>query len=274
MKGYIHSIESFGSSDGPGIRFIVFMRGCAMRCRYCHNADTWVMRASDYPAGITLAGGERITVPNPDCSFPENLLHDDIRESDDILDQAERYRNYWGERGGITVSGGEPMLQMDFVTDLFRKAHDRGINTCLDTSGQPFRETDEMIERTDKLLEDTDLVMLDIKHINPEKHMFLTGQPNDNILSFARHLDTINKRVWIRHVLVPGITDNDADLMRLRQFLDTLSNIERIDVLPYHTMGIYKWKSLGMPYSLKDTSPPSADRVERAKEILGVSRFI
>lgn len=274
MKGYIHSIESFGSSDGPGIRFIVFLRGCAMRCRYCHNADTWVMRASDYPACITLAGGEKITVPNSECSFPENLLHDDIRESDEILDQAERYRNYWGERGGITVSGGEPMLQMDFVTDLFRKAKERKINTCLDTSGQPYRDTDDMIERTDKMLKYTDLVMLDIKHIDPEKHIYLTGQPNDNILSFARHLDSVHKRVWIRHVLVPGITDNDADLMRLRQFLDTLSNIERIDVLPYHTMGIYKWDSLGMPYSLRNISPPSPDRVERAKEILGVSRFI
>ena len=233
-KGYIHSFESFGSVDGPGIRFIIFLKGCAMRCAYCHNPDTW-----------SREGAERWT-------------------ADDILDRAERYHEYWGKEGGITVSGGEPLLQADFVAELFEKAHQRGINTCIDTSAQPYKP----IEIFDNLFQVTDTVLLDIKHIDDEAHKKLTGHSNRNILACARRLSEMGVPVWIRHVLVPGITDDDGALHRLRDFLDTLTNVRRIDVLPYHTMGRFKWQQLGIPYTLEDTPVPTAERIENARRIL------
>ncbi len=250
-KGYVHSIESFGSADGPGIRFLIFLKGCAMRCKYCHNADTWEMKVDDKEKKGNAS----------DMSG--------LRTADELLDMAERYRNYWSETGGITVSGGDPLMQPDFLLELLTKAKERGINTCIDTSGQPFRRDSVLFEKYKAILEVTDLVLLDIKHINPEEHKKLTGQPNDNILDFARYLDEIGKPVWIRHVLVPGITDVDEYLEETRDFIKTLHNVKRIDVLPYHTMGIYKWKELGIPYELEDVNPPSKERVEHAKEILG-----
>lgn len=261
LQGYVHSLESFGSADGPGIRYIVFLRGCAMRCRYCHNADTWIMRAEDAEKGVVTADGERV--------FPKaENLQDQLMTADEILSKALRYRNYWGDRGGITVSGGEPMLQMPFVTELFRKAKELGVNTCLDTAGQPFRESGPVFNQAEELMQYTDLVLLDIKHIDPVMHRRLTGQPNDNILVFARWLDSIGKPVWIRHVLVEGYTDDDGYLEETADFLGTLHNVKRIDVLPYHTMGIYKWKELGIPYTLSDAEPPSPERVRHAEEIL------
>ena len=237
-KGFIHSTESFGSVDGPGIRFLIFMQGCPMRCQFCHNPDSW-------KTGV----GEEKTVS-------------------ELLDQAERFRSYWGEKGGITVSGGEALMQIDFLIELFEEAKTRGINTCLDTSAQPFTRKGAFFEKFERLMKATDTVLLDIKHIDDEEHKKLTKHSNKNILDCALYLNEIHKPVWIRHVLVPGITDKDEYLEQLRDFIKPLGNVERIDVLPYHTMGIYKYEKLGIAYPLKDVNPPSAERVENANRIL------
>ena len=208
-KGFVHSVESFGSVDGPGIRFLIFLQGCPMRCQFCHNPDSW-------KTGI----GEE-------------------RTADELLDKAERFRAYWGDNGGITVSGGEALLQIDFLLELFEKAKQRGIGTCLDTSAQLFTRKSPFFEKFERLMELTDTVLLDIKHIDDEEHRKLTRHSNANILDCARYLSEIDKPVWIRHVLIPGITDKDEYLVRLRDFLSTLHNIERIEVLPYHTLGVY-----------------------------------
>lgn len=205
-----------------------------MRCAYCHNPDTW------HQAGAELWTAEA------------------------ILERAERFRAYWGQEGGITVSGGEPMLQADFVTNLFEQAHRRGITTCMDTSAQPYRPG----QRFDRLFRVTDTVLLDIKHIDDEAHRRLTGHTNQNILDCARRLCELDVPVWIRHVLVPRLTDDDEALHRLNLFLRTLTNIRRIDVLPYHSMGAYKWKQLGLDYTLAETQSPTHDRVENARRIL------
>ena len=237
-KGFVHSVESFGSVDGPGIRFLIFLQGCPMRCQFCHNPDSW-------KTGI----GEE-------------------RTADELLDQAERFRAYWGDNGGITVSGGEALLQMDFLLELFEKAKQRGIGTCLDTSAQLFTRKSPFFEKFERLMELTDTVLLDIKHIDDEEHRKLTRHSNANILDCARYLSEIDKPVWIRHVLIPGITDKDEYLVRLRDFLSTLHNIERIEVLPYHTLGVYKYEKLGIDYPLKDVQPPAAERVANANDIL------
>ena len=234
----VHSVESFGSVDGPGIRFVIFLKGCAMRCQYCHNPDTW-----------DRAGGN-------------------LRSVDDVLSQALRYRSYWGEKGGITVSGGEALLQIQPLTELFHKAKDLGINTCLDTSAQPFSRKDGRFSAFEALMKYTDLVLLDIKHIDNDAHKWLTGWENENILDCARYLSDIHKPVWIRHVLVPGINDDDESLHKLRSFIDTLSNVERVEVLPYHDLGVYKWEQLGIPYKLTDVKPPTEESVLHARKIL------
>lgn len=239
IKGRIHSVESFGSADGPGVRYIVFLKGCNMRCQYCHNPDTW---AKD--------GGELMT--------PE-----------EVLKKALRYKTYWKEKGGITVSGGEALLQIDFVTELFRLAKEKGVNTCLDTSGNPFSMEEPFKSKFDELMKYTDLFMLDIKHMDDAAHRKLTGQTNQNILEMAAYLSDHGKAMWIRHVLVPGITTEEDELYRLRSFLDTLKTVERVEVLPYHTLGVFKWKELGIPYQLEGVDPPTKEQIERAKEILG-----
>ena len=242
MIGHIHSTESFGAADGPGVRFIVFMQGCHMRCRYCHNPDTWNMKE-----------GKEYT-------------------TDQLLQTALRFKSYWGEKGVITVSGGGPLLQMDFLTELFRKAKEAGVHTTLDTSGNPYTTKEPWHSKWLELMKYTDLVLLDIKQINEQEHVKLTGQTNQNILAMARELSDMNKPVWIRHVLVPGGSDKDEYLHQLADFIQTLGNVERVEVLPYHTLGIYKWESLGIPYTLKDVDPPTADTVKRAEEILGCSK--
>lgn len=239
IKGRIHSVESFGSADGPGVRYIVFLKGCNMRCQYCHNPDTW---AKD--------GGELMT--------PE-----------EVLKKALRYKTYWKEKGGITVSGGEALLQIDFVTELFRLAKEKGVNTCLDISGNPFSLEEPFKSKFDELMKYTDLFMLDIKHIDDAAHRKLTGQTNQNILEMAAYLSDHGKAMWIRHVLVPGITTEEDELYRLRSFLDTLKTVERVEVLPYHTLGVFKWKELGIPYQLEGVDPPTKEQIDRAKEILG-----
>ena len=238
MKGFVHSTESFGSVDGPGIRFLIFLQGCPMRCQFCHNPDSWA-----------VGKGEEFT-------------------ADELLDKAERFRTYWGDKGGITVSGGEALMQIDFLIELFEKAHQRGINTCLDTSAQPFTRKGVFFEKFERLMSVTDTILLDIKHIDEEEHRKLTRHSNKNILDCARYLSDIGKPVWIRHVLIPGITDNDAYLMQLRQFIASLSNVERIDVLPYHTLGIFKYEKLGIAYPLEGVNPPSSERVAHATAIL------
>ena len=239
IKGRIHSVESFGSADGPGVRYIVFLKGCNMRCQYCHNPDTW---AKD--------GGELMT--------PE-----------EVLKKALRYKTYWKEKGGITVSGGEALLQIDFVTELFRLAKEKGVNTCLDTSGNQFSLEEPFKSKFDELMKYTDLFMLDIKHMDDAAHRKLTGQTNQNILEMAAYLSDHGKAMWIRHVLVPGITTEEDELHRLRSFLDTLKTVERVEVLPYHTLGVFKWKELGIPYQLEGVDPPTKEQIDRAKEILG-----
>ena len=236
--GLVHSLESFGSVDGPGVRFVVFLQGCALRCKYCHNPETW-----------SAEGGTEWS--------PEKLFQ-----------HVWRYRNYWGKKGGITVSGGEPLLQADFLCKFFQLAKEQHIHTTLDTAGQPFTTAEPFFSRLTTLLEHTDLVILDLKHIDPEKHRLLTGHSNESILSFARFLDQIHKPMWVRHVLVPGITDAPANLHGIRAFLDTLSNVEKVEILPYHTLGIYKWETLGIPYSLSDIRIPDENDLKRANQIL------
>lgn len=239
MQGNIHSIESFGSADGPGVRFLIFLKGCPMRCAYCHNPDTWAGK-----------GGE-------------------LRGADELLDQAERYRSYWGPEGGITVSGGEALCQLDFVLELFRKAHARGINTCLDTSLAPFTREPAWLQKFDQLMDDCDLVMADIKHIDPAEHLALTGRGNENILDCLRYLAHREQPLWIRHVLVPGVTDVDDYLRRTRDFIAGLGDaVKRVEVLPYHTLGVFKWEELGIPYRLEGVEPPTPERTARAQQIL------
>ena len=236
MIGHIHSTESFGAADGPGVRFIVFMQGCHMRCRYCHNPDTWKMD-----------GGDEVT-------------------ADEILKRALRFKPYWGKDGGITISGGEPLLQIDFVIELFKKAKELGINTCIDTAGNPFTKEEPFFSKFEELMKYTDLLLLDLKEINPARHKDLTGFDNSNIIEMAKYLSEINKPVWIRHVLVPEHSDFDEDLDALGDFIDTLSNVDRVEILPYHTLGKFKWETLGIPYTLESISPPSAERIENDKQ--------
>ena len=236
MIGHIHSTESFGAADGPGVRFIVFMQGCHMRCRYCHNPDTWKMD-----------GGDEVT-------------------ADEILKRALRFKPYWGKDSGITISGGEPLLQIDFVIELFKKAKELGINTCIDTAGNPFTKEEPFFSKFEELMKYTDLLLLDLKEINPTRHKDLTGFDNSNIIEMAKYLSEINKPVWIRHVLVPEHSDFDEDLDALGDFIDTLSNVDRVEILPYHTLGKFKWENLGIPYTLESISPPSAERIENAKQ--------
>lgn len=238
MTGKIHSLESFGTVDGPGTRFVVFVKGCPMRCLYCHNPDTWEM-----------AGATEMTV--------EQIL-------EKYQSTKEFYRN-----GGLTVTGGEPLVQIDFVTELFEQAKTLGIHTCLDTSGIMFREdSEELLAKYDRLMAVTDLVMLDIKHIDDTEHRKLTGQPNGNILAFARYLDRKGVDVWIRHVVVPGITDVEEYLIRLGEFMAELHNIKALDVLPYHTMGIVKYENLGKEYPLKGVKPLSKQEAIKARNII------
>ena len=209
ILGRIHSVESFGSADGPGVRYIVFLKGCNMRCKYCHNPDTWA-KTDD---GQLMSASE-------------------------VLKKALRYKNYWKSKGGITVSGGEALLQIDFVTELFRLAKEAGVNTCLDTSGNPFTREEPFFGKFNELMKYTEN----------------------------------GKAMWIRHVLVPGVTDDEDQLTRLKAFIDTLSTVERVEILPYHTLGVFKWKELGIPYQLEHVEPPTKEDVERAEKILGIKK--
>ncbi|MBO5454364.1 MAG: pyruvate formate lyase-activating protein [Clostridia bacterium] len=235
MIGYIHSKETFGTVDGPGIRYVLFLQGCPLRCSYCHNPDTWEFNKNSAVSPIEI-----ISEFNKNRSF---------------------YRN-----GGITVTGGEPLAQLDFVTELFRLAKSENIHTCIDTSGILY--TENLNSQFDELIRYTDLVLLDIKHINPEKHKIITGKSNDNVLSFARYLESKNVPVWIRHVVVKGITDSYDDLFKLGEFIGSLKNLKAIDVLPYHTMGVHKYRELGLDYQLEDIPSLSKEDAISAKKII------
>ncbi len=243
VKGYVHSLETFGLVDGPGVRCVVFLQGCRMRCRYCHNPDTW-----------SLTGGEEWT-------------------AEDLFKKVYRFKSYWKNNGGITVSGGEALLQMEFVTEFFQKAKAKGVHTALDTSGQPFIEKKEYLEKFDQLMEVTDLFILDIKEMDEEKHRKLTGCSNTNILALARYLSNHNKDLWIRHVLVPDLTDGEKELQDLAVFLKELKTVKRTEILPYHSMGIFKWENLGIEYSLKDARVPNEEEIRSAEKILQCGEF-
>lgn len=232
----IHSIESLGTVDGPGLRFVLFFQGCPLHCMYCHNRDTW-----DMFSGATM-------------------------NVDEIVSKVLRYRNFLvPSGGGLTASGGEPLLQVKFLINLFTKLKENGIHTALDTSGM-FDLTNDI----KKVLTLTDLVLLDIKHINPIKCKELVGFSNEKEVAFARYLSDNGIPVWIRQVLVPGYTDSEEDLIKLRNFIASLNNVQKVEVLPYHDLGKYKWEAAGAKYTLENVPPASADDVKKAKEILGI----
>ena len=238
MTGRIHSFESFGTVDGPGIRFVIFLQGCPLRCQYCHNPDTWG------------AGGTEYTV-------------------EEVIDRALRYKNYFGDKGGVTVTGGEPLVQIDFVIELFKQLKEKGVHTCVDTSGITFNPDSELsVEKHKKLLEVADLFLLDIKHIDDDACKKLTGQSNKNTLAFAKFLSEQQKPIWIRQVLVPEITDDEETLKATRAFIEGLNTVEKIEVLPYHSMGEVKYQKLGMEYPLKGVESPSKESVVNARKIL------
>lgn len=244
IVGRIHTIESFGSVDGPGIRYIYFLHGCPLRCKFCHNPDTWANKK----ATMELTPQE-------------------------ALKKALKYKSYWGAKGGITISGGEPLLQIDFLLELFKLAKKEGVNTCIDTSGANFTRQEPFFSKFNELMQYTDLLLVDIKHINNDEHTELTGKGNENILDMARYLSEINQPVWIRHVLVPGISDNDEYLKELDQFISTLNNVKKVEVLPYHTLGTFKWEELGIPYQLEGVNPPTEERIANANKLLHTEKY-
>lgn len=242
ITGKIHSIETFGLVDGPGVRFIAFMQGCRMRCKYCHNPETW----------------------------QENCGEDWQAEA--LLKRALRYRMYWGSDGGITVSGGEPLLQIEFLIEFFKLAKQEGIHTALDTSANPYTKEEPFHSKWLELMKYTDLVILDLKEMDEEKHKKLTGCPNSNILAMAHEISDLGVDLWIRHVLVPDLTDDEKGLADLKHFIDGLKTVKRVEILPYHTLGLFKWEKLGIKYPLEGVNPPSEEAVARAEKILGIEK--
>lgn len=242
ITGRINTYETFGLVDGPGVRYVAFLQGCNMRCKYCHNPDTWDKNA-----------GDELTAKQ-------------------LFDKAYRYKNYWKNNGGITISGGEPLLQIEFVTEVFRLAKEKGVHTTLDTCGQPFKNDLEFLKKFDELIKYTDLVMLDIKEIESDKHKELTGHKNDNILAMAKYLSDKGIRMWIRHVLVPNLTDDEEGLKKLNQFIKQLKTVDKVEILPYHTLGLMKWEKLGIPYPLDGYKIPTAEEVEKAEKLLEIKK--
>lgn len=242
MQGRIHSIETTGMVDGPGIRFIIFTQGCLLRCQYCHNPDSW-----DRDAG-------------------------ELHDTDDLIADIKKYLPYMKRSGGgVTVSGGEPLLQMPFLIDLFKKLKSLGIHTAIDSSGGCYSETDSFQSQFQELLNYTDLFLVDIKQMDDQKHRELTGVGNRHILTFAKQLSQAQIPMWIRHVLVPGKTDDAGDLEALGRFISSLNSVERVEILPYHKMGIYKWQEMGIAYPLEGVHTPSEAEVERAKRLMNIS---
>lgn len=239
MKGSVHSIETYGTVDGPGIRYVLFMQGCLLRCQFCHNPDTW-----------KINDGKEMTV-------------------EEIIADIKEYLPFFqASGGGITVSGGEPLIQTTFLAALFKQLKKLGVHTAIDTSAGCFSTSPAFLEPLDELLAHTDLILLDLKQIDSEKHAQLTGKRNEHILAFAHYVAKKEIPVWVRHVLIPGVTDFDDDLKELAAFIQTLPNVEKIEVLPYHELGVYKWETLGIEYPLKGVKPPLEERVRNAEQIL------
>ena len=230
--GYIHSVESFSTQDGPGIRYVVFMQGCPLRCKYCHNPDTWQMNQ-----------GQQMSVAT-------------------IIEKIKSCQPYFDEQGGVTISGGEATLQIDFVAELLAACKEEGIHTAIDTSG--YVEKDEF----KKLLPDLDLVLLDLKHLDEQQHQDLTGVSNQKTLELIKLLEAEQQPYWIKHVIVPEVTDDLDEIKELAKYLSTLSSLEKVQLLPYHTLGVHKWQELGLDYQLSETEPPSEDKLEKIKEII------
>ena len=273
VLGYVHSTESFGAVDGPGIRFVVFLQGCKMRCKYCHNPETWNL-VTDYSRLYSddVSDEEKAELSK---KIEENtkLLKDkgvkvEARIPEDLLKQALRYKPYWKNGGGITVSGGEALLQMDFLIEFFKLAKAQGIHTTIDTAGNPFTREEPFFSKFNELMALTDLFLLDIKQINDDKHRELTGFSNSNILDLAKYLSDNGKHMWIRHVLVPTVTTDEDDLKKTKEFIDTLKTVDKVEVLPYHKLGITEWERLGIPYKLEGIDPPTDEQQKLAKSIL------
>lgn len=240
LKGHLHSVESMGTVDGPGIRYILFMQGCLLRCLYCHNPDTW--KVNELSREVTV---------------------------DEMVDEITSFKPYFeASGGGVTISGGEPLLQTPFVTALFKALKANGIHTCIDTSAGCANDTLAFQRHFDKLLKYTDLILLDIKHIDNEKHIALTEKPNTQILKIAKKLSDIKQPVWIRHVLVPGYTDAKEDLIQLGAFINTLDNVERFELLPYHQLGVHKWEAMNLSYPLNKVQPPTDNDVKLAYQLV------
>ena len=231
----IHSVESFGTVDGPGIRFILFLQGCNLQCKYCHNRDTWDLNQGQY------------------------------RSLEDVISQVKKYKNYIIPNGGVTVTGGEPLLQVKFLIEFFKQLKKENIHTCIDTSGM-VKITEEIKE----LLSLTDLVLLDIKHIDNEKCKRLVGFSNEKELEFAKYLSNNGIKMWIRQVIIPGYTDDEKDLLKLKDFIKQLKTVEKIELLPYHSMGKYKWNKLNIKYELEDVKEATQEDIEKAKKILEI----
>lgn len=231
--GRIHSMESLGTLDGPGIRFVIFLQGCPLRCVYCHNPDC-----------LEPFGGIAVTV-------------------DDLMREINKYRSYMlFSGGGVTASGGEPLVQSDFVEELFKQCKHQGLHTTLDTSG--FVN----LSAAKPVLRFADLVLLDIKSFDPEIYERVTKVPITPTIRFAKHLREINKRTWIRFVLVPHLTDSPQNVEGLARFVSTLDNVELVEILPFHKMGEYKWEELGYEYELKSASPPSPEKLQAVKDVV------
>ncbi len=229
----VHSIESFGTVDGPGIRFVLFLQGCNLKCKYCHNRDTWDIHLGEF------------------------------KSLDEIFNKVLRYKNYIYPNGGVTVTGGEPLLQFEFLIEFFKRLKNENIHTCIDTSGIVT-----INDKIEELIDLTDLFLLDIKHINPQKCKELVGFSNEKELNFARYLSDKGKKMWIRQVIIPGITDDEEDLLKLKEFVSSLKTVEKIEVLPYHQMGKYKWKELGYNYELENVREATEEDIDRVKKVL------
>lgn len=231
MKGYINSYETAGMVDGPGIRFVVFMQGCDLRCLYCHNPETWIKQKT-----------KQIT--------PEELV-----------EKIKKYKNYFKDKGGVTFSGGEPLLQPDFLIQTMILCHKEGINTCLDTAGYGTDKDEEVLKHTD-------LVILDIKSSDKERYKYITSKPIDKSLKFLDKCQKQNKKMWLRQVIVPGINDNKEAIQKLKEFIKPLKNIEKVELLPYHTYAKEKYKKLNIKYRLENTPPMDQTKLKELEKIL------
>lgn len=239
-NGVVNTLETFGSVDGPGVRFVVFLQGCNLRCKYCHNPETWAKTSDEATSW----------------------------NANDLFEKAWKYRFYWGKNmnnGGITVSGGEPLLQIDFLIEFLKIAKSKGVHTAIDTAGQPFSLDEEYLKKFNELMSVTDLFLVDIKAFDEDLHKKVTGFGNKNILEMMTYLSNNNKKMWIRRVLVPNLTDSVEDLEKTADFIDTLKTVEKVEILPYHSLGLFKWEKLKIPYTLKDTRSPNKEEVEKAE---------